>query len=89
MKARLKGLKGLAVPGPGGRTLLTKEGLERYLFLRSQEAIGFFETRGVAAKSAFGLKTLTGRAVFDEGGLLTEEGLSLFEEALAGPGRRP
>ena len=63
---------------------LTKEGYEKYLFSRSQDALDYFESKGVDAKWAFSLTDLKGRRLFDGGGLLTEAGESLYARLRAG-----
>jgi len=63
---------------------LTKEGYEKFLFARSQDALEYFESKGVEAKWAFSLTDLEGRRLFDAGGLLTEPGEALYARARAG-----
>lgn len=89
LKRNLASLKGLAVaykaPGSSAQRLrLTKEGYERYLFYKSQEAVQYFESRDIEAKWIFLLKDLDGRPLFNDQGLLTPEGDSLVIRALAG-----
>lgn len=88
LKARFGGLKGMAAPHrPAGssetRLRLTKEGYDRYLRLRTQQALEYFEKKGVDAKWGFRLKDLQGRALFDSGGLLSEAGEDLYNRVLA------
>lgn len=65
------------------RIRLTKAGFERYLLLKSQEALTYFEVKGVEAKWAYDLQDLQGRSLFDRGsGLLTEAGEDLYCRAL-------
>jgi len=86
---RWPGAKGLAVSSrragsSAKRWRLTKEGYEKYLFSRSQDALDYFESKGVDAKWAFSLTDLKGRRLFDGGGLLTEAGESLYARLRAG-----
>ncbi len=88
LKSRLGTLKGLAVsrklPGGAIRLRLTKEGFERYLLIRSQEALRVFESKGVDAKWAFSLRDLEDRRLFEPRGLLSEAGEALYDRILAG-----
>ena len=60
---------------------LTKEGYEKYLFTLTQEAVGYFESKGADAKWVFKLRDWDDRAMFDGGGLLTEEGAHVYKRA--------
>lgn len=89
LRKRHKTLKRFAVEyRPAGASLtrvrLTKDGYDRYIFLRTQDAIKYFEGRGVEAKWAFSLRDLDDRPLFNDAGLLTTEGDSLFTRASAG-----
>lgn len=66
------------------RLRLTKEGFSRYQLVLAQEALAYFEARGVDAKWAFFLKDLEDRPLFDTKGTLTEAGEDLFQRAKAG-----
>ncbi|MBI5624573.1 MAG: hypothetical protein HY924_12410 [Elusimicrobia bacterium] len=66
------------------RSVLTKEGYERWLFLRSQDAIAFFEKKGVDAKWVFKLRDMDGRPLFRSGGRLTEAGDKVYTRASLG-----
>ncbi len=88
LRRRFKGLRGLAVihkPEGAERTYyrLTREGFDRYLSIKTQAALRYFEKKGVDAKYVFALKDLKGRALFDEGGNLTEWGDILYSRAAA------
>ncbi len=87
LKSRV-GLAGYAVEhrpaGKPPKLRLTRPGLDRYWFLKTQEAIRFFEMREIDAKWIFGLQDLPGRALFTAGGLLTPEGEALYERARIG-----
>ncbi len=89
LRKRLRSLKGLIVvykPIGSSETKLrlTREGYGRYLFFRSQEALGYFQKKDVDAKWAFSLSDLDGRLLFDANGLLTQPGEDLYNRALAG-----
>jgi hypothetical protein len=60
---------------------LTKDGFEKYEAVVTQDAFAYFESKGAEAKDVFKLKDWDGRAVFDEGGRLTEDGARLFFRA--------
>lgn len=89
LRARLKTLKGSAVDyrpigSSTARPRLTKEGFLRYLSLKSQEALQYFESREVEAKWAFKLRDLQGNRIFSEDGQLTQAGDDLYSLAAAG-----
>lgn len=88
LKRRARGVSGLTAPykAVGSRTAglrLTREGYEKWLFYRSQEAIEYFESKGVDAKWSFHLVDLQGRALFDGAGMLTPAGDEIYGHALA------
>lgn len=88
LKRRLGTLKGFAAPyRPVGTReavwRLTKDGHEKYLFLRSQDALRYFEAKGVDAKWVFSLADMEGRKLF-EAGVLTGAGEAVYSRALAG-----
>ena len=73
-----------AKPRPGsmaGAPRLTKEGYERYLFLLTQDAIDYFESKGAGAKDVFRLKDWDGKALFDGRGRITEAGSAVYLRA--------
>jgi hypothetical protein len=89
LRRRFMGLKGLAVEyrpvgaqSSGWR--LTKEGYQRYIFVRSQDALQYFDTKEIGAKDAFKLTDLDGNKLFDSTGLLTDAGEALYDRILAG-----
>ncbi|MBI3551595.1 MAG: hypothetical protein HY077_03690 [Elusimicrobia bacterium] len=89
LRRRLHGLKGLAVEfRPVGALVpqwrLTKSGYDRYLFLRSQDAIEYFDSRDIGAKWAFQLLDLDGNRLFEKNGQLTEAGENLYNRVQAG-----
>jgi hypothetical protein len=63
---------------------LTLEGYRRYLFLKSQTARYYFETHGAEAKTAFRLKDLRGKPLFDVRGMLTQEGDAVYNHVQRG-----
>jgi len=63
---------------------LTLEGYRRYLFLKSQTARYYFETHGAEAKTAFRLKDLRGKPLFDARGMLTQEGDAVYNHVQRG-----
>ncbi|OGR82474.1 MAG: hypothetical protein A3J74_07950 [Elusimicrobia bacterium RIFCSPHIGHO2_02_FULL_57_9] len=66
------------------RLRLTQEGFLRYQLVLAQEALTYFENKGVGAKWAFHLMDLDDRPLFDSKGLLSEAGEDLFQRAKAG-----
>ena len=61
--------------------LLTKAGYERYLFLLSQDAIAYFESKGADAKWALKLRDWDDKPMFDGGGLVTDDGIRVYKRA--------
>jgi len=88
IRQRLATLKGYAVETRGADGLpdiwLTSEGYRKYLFLKSQTARGVFEQHGAEAKFVFKLKDTRGKALFDQRGMLTQEGDSTYNRLLRG-----
>ena len=81
------GLQGLVVKDrlPSGRlrVRLTRIGFEQYLALKTQEALDYFESKGVEIKWAYGLTDLQGRGLFDQAsGKLTDAGDELYSRTL-------
>jgi hypothetical protein len=72
-------------PGAAATRLrLTRQGFDKYLQIKSQEALAYFERREVETKWAYWLTDLEGRPLFDRGtGLLTETGDALYSRALS------
>jgi hypothetical protein len=70
---------------PSGRALsaakLTKAGYERYMFLLSQDAIAYFESKGADAKWALRLRDWDDKPMFDGGGLVTDDGIRVYKLA--------
>lgn len=73
----------VAQPRAGGPAVvrLTKEGREKYLFVLTQDAIAYFESKGAEARWVFKLKDLEGRALFDDDGRITEDGARVYQRA--------
>ncbi|MEK7857634.1 MAG: hypothetical protein AAB320_00710, partial [Elusimicrobiota bacterium] len=88
LRSRLRRLQGLTAPRKRGSSdplRLTKEGYERYLAVKSQDALRYFEKREIEAKWAFQLRDLDGKPLFDAGsGQLTEAGDLLYTRASLG-----
>jgi len=61
---------------------LTKEGFNRYVFLKSQTALKYFEKRGTPAKFIFQIRTMEGKRIFDPTGTLTPQGEALYNQIL-------
>jgi len=87
LRQRFHTLKGFAVQEPlsgkrPARVRLTRAGFDKYLLVKSQDALRYFESKGVDVKWAYGLTDMQGRALFDKGrGLLTEAGEELYGRA--------
>jgi hypothetical protein len=65
------------------RLRLTRLGYDKYISIKSQEALQYFEAKDVATKWAYWLTDIDGRPLFDRGsGLLTEAGDELYSRAL-------
>ncbi|MFI5350393.1 MAG: hypothetical protein ACHQ2Z_12675 [Elusimicrobiota bacterium] len=79
------GVRPWTAKAPSGRgasaPLLTKAGYERYLFLFSQDAIAYFESKGADAKWALKLRDWDDKPMFDGGGLLTGDGIRVYKLA--------
>jgi hypothetical protein len=70
--------------GPVLHRHLTKEGDERYRQLYSQEAVHFFEGKGLQLRDMFAVKDATDHPLFDADGRLTDEGFFVYGRAAAG-----
>lgn len=72
----------------GGRSTeglrLTREGFDKWLFLRSQKALEYFQSKDVDAKWAFSLTDLSGKKLFEQTGLLTPAGDALYSRVALG-----
>lgn len=67
--------------GGTGVAFLTKFGYETYLRVLTQEAIEYFESKGVDAKKVFKLRSWDGRPLFDGRGSITEDGADVYRRA--------
>lgn len=83
LRRRVGNLSGYAVSRGAGPLRLTKEGWERFRLMRTQDALKYFEAKGVDAKWGFHLRDMKDRRLFDARGLLTPEGEELYTRALA------
>lgn len=88
IREKLGTLRGFAVQSRGEdgskRLWLTAEGYRRFYFLLAQEARTYFESRGAEAKVVFRLRSRAGRPLFDDQGMLTREGVAVYERARRG-----
>jgi hypothetical protein len=84
LRQRLLSLKAFTVreKSPGlapPRIRLNRRGFDKYLMIRTQDALQYFEAKGVETKWAYGLTDLQGRSLFDRGsGMLSEAGEELY-----------
>ncbi|MDE2038909.1 MAG: hypothetical protein KGO96_11280 [Elusimicrobia bacterium] len=62
---------------------LTREGYQRWYFFESEDAISYFESKGVKTALVFHLEDLDGHRLFDDSGLLTQEGEAVYARGLA------
>lgn len=69
------------VGGLPGAPRLTKEGYEKYLFVLSQDAVEFFESKGADAKWVFKLKDMDGQSLFNGLGAITKDGIRVYRQA--------
>jgi hypothetical protein len=77
-------LRDHTVGGNLAQPRLTRLGYEKYIGIKSQEALRYFEAKEVEVKWAYWLTDLDGRPLFDRvNGLLTEAGEALYARALA------
>lgn len=84
LRRRLGTLRGFAVEEKSGgyqQLWLTKEGYRRFIFVLSQDAIAYFESKGAKVKWVFALTSLRGRKLFSKNGILTQEGISVYTRA--------
>lgn len=68
-------------PGAPPQLKLTREGYERWLKLRSEQAIAYFERKGVLTRWMFFLVDMDGHRLFDGGGRLTPRGEYVYDLA--------
>ncbi|MEE8425385.1 MAG: hypothetical protein V3S11_06130, partial [Elusimicrobiota bacterium] len=84
LRRKLGTLRGFAVEEKVGdyrQLWLTKEGYRRFIFVLSQDARSYFESKGAEAKWVFALRSLRGRKLFAKNGILTQEGISVYTRA--------
>ena len=67
--------------GTASAPKLTKAGYERYLFLLSQDAIAYFESKGADAKWALKLRDWDDKPMFDVVGRITDDGVRVYKRA--------
>ena len=74
----------IKVPGSKFPSIrLTREGYDKWIGLRSLEAIEFFERKGADARWVFQLVDLSDHRLFDGGGRLTSKGDYVYDLASA------
>lgn len=82
LRAKLGGLVGAAVEHKGESDYkelwLTQAGYRKFIFILSQDARAYFESKGAEAKWVFSLRSLAGRRLFDSKGILTQEGIDVY-----------
>jgi len=81
IRSKLGTLRGFAAehPADGYKKLwLTVAGYHRFIFFHSQDARAYFEKKGSPAKFTFQLRTLAGKRIFTDRGILTQEGIAVF-----------
>ncbi|MBO7605129.1 MAG: tetratricopeptide repeat protein [Elusimicrobiaceae bacterium] len=66
------------------RKMLTLSGYNLLIGNLSNEAKDFFSSKGVIVSDLFSLTDFNGKPIFDENGLLTEEGLIAYNRSLKG-----
>lgn len=67
----------------GRRQRLTKAGYERWRVLRTQDALAFFQSRDIGVRDALRLKDLDGNPLFDKDAMLTPQGQTVYNLAIA------
>jgi hypothetical protein len=65
----------------GGTTLLTKPGFDKYVATLTQDALRYFQEKGVRYKWALKLRDMEDRPLFDKGGRITEAGAKVYRRA--------
>ncbi len=58
----------------GTKLLLTGAGYKSYVYYATQDAVKFFEKKGIGLREVFQLRSLSGAELFDNAGKLTPEG---------------
>lgn len=81
LRGKLGTLKGMAVERKikGYKKLyLTEPGYQNFIFYRSQDARTYFETKQAEAKYVFKTRSISGKRLFTDKGLLTQEGIEVY-----------
>jgi len=82
LEKRFGTLRGFAVEHqtePGYRALwLTADGYKKFVFLMTQDARDYFESKGAEARWVFEIRSLHGKPLFNLDGILTQEGIELY-----------
>lgn len=82
LREKLGSLRGLAVEfrAPEGYDGLdlTVEGYRKFIFALSQEAFGYFESKGAQGQWLYKIKTIDGKRIFTDDGMLTHEGVTVY-----------
>ncbi|ACC97593.1 Flp pilus assembly protein TadD, contains TPR repeats [Elusimicrobium minutum Pei191] len=90
LKDKYKGKvpKGLIVEKNTGtpelRFMLTEKGYNEVMRIMSRDAVNFFARAKVPPSQIYQLRDLRGLLVFDDKGILTEEGIGVYSKALEG-----
>jgi hypothetical protein len=71
-------VKGFTADAGDHSLLLTVQGLQAWLFVKSQDARKFLESHGAQAKDVFQIRDMQGKPLFDSRGMLTPEGDALY-----------
>ncbi|WP_424245575.1 tetratricopeptide (TPR) repeat protein [Elusimicrobium posterum] len=69
---------------PDIRLMLSLNGYKAFMMLFSMDAAKYFQAAGVNAYDVYALRNLYGEPVFDDKKVLTEEGITVYNAALAG-----
>ncbi len=65
----------------GVPSVLTKAGFDKYVAITTQDALAWFQTKGVSAKWALKLRDMEDRPLFDKRGLITAAGAKVHLRA--------
>ncbi len=81
LRGKLGTLRGMAVErkAKGYKNLwLTEHGYQNFIFYRSQDARMYFETKQAEAKYVFKTRSIRGKRLFMDNGILTQEGIEVY-----------
>ncbi|OIO04557.1 MAG: hypothetical protein AUJ52_15245 [Elusimicrobia bacterium CG1_02_63_36] len=82
LRQKLGSLRGLAVEfraGNGYKGLdLTTVGYRKFVFVLSQEAFQYFESKGAEGQWVYKIRTVDGKRIFTDDGMLTHEGVTVY-----------